>query len=158
MNKLIIMSLLMLSTVSCKYGITYGNLNELSNKKAEVVKISGEELTTENQKVITTYFASIKNLIYEFKNNSRMQSYTHKKFFSYYKNNFCENGVLGDDVYSDIMKKCTVSGFYICSDEVKYYKQMISEFKKQLTKIELTKIFENESCKEKLLNLEVINE
>lgn len=158
MNKLIIMSLLLLSTVSCKYGVTYGNMKELGNKKTEVEKISGQDLTTENQKVIREYFSTIKNLVYEFKNSSRMQTYTHKKFFNYYKNEFCEDGILGVDIYNEIMKKCTVSGFYICSDEVKFYKQMLLEAKKLLTVREKEKILENESCKEKLLNLEVINE
>jgi hypothetical protein len=158
MSKLIIMSLLLLSTVSCKYGVTYGILKDLGNKKAEVEKISSQDLTTANQKIIRAYFSSIKNLVYEFKNNSRIQSYTHKKFFNYYKNELCENGVLGEDVYSEIMKKCTVSGFYICTDEVKFYNQMLLEVRKLLTKREMAKILENESCKEKLLNLEVINE
>lgn len=158
MSKLLISLLLMLSVVSCKYGTTYESLKNISRLKVEVENVSGQDLTTENQKVIRTYFSNIKNLVYEFKNNSRMQSYTHKKFFNYYKNEFCDDGILGVDVYREIMKKCTVSGFYICSDEVKFLKEMLSEFKTFLTKSEISKILENESCKQKLLNLEVINE
>jgi len=158
MNKLLVLSLLMFSVVSCKYGTTYGNLKGLSHLKSEVENVSNQDLTTENQKVIRTYFSNIKNLVYEFKNNSRMQSYTHKRFFKYFKGEFCDKGVLGIDAYNEIMNKCTVSGFYICSDEVKFYKEMLSEIKTLFTKLEISKIIESESCKQKLLNLEVINE
>ena len=48
-----------------------------------------------------------------------MQKYVHKYFSKYYNDSFCEQFVISEEVYSEIMKKCSVSGFYICSEEVR---------------------------------------
>ena len=158
MRTIFLIPIIMLSFVSCKYGVTYGNLKDLKNKQASVELVSSEDLTIENQKLLRIYFSSIKDLIYEYKNNQRMRSYTYKKFFKYFSDDFCEEGVAGEDLYRKIMSKCTVNGFYICSDEVRYYKEMLLEAKKLFTEVEFNKILKSDVCKQKLNKLGVINE
>lgn len=154
--------LLILSSVfilsSCKYGTTFSKLKNLNNSKSEVELVSSQDLTVENQKKLRAYFSTIKDIAYEFINNSKMQKYTHKKFSRFFDEAICNDVLLDESFYSEVMKKCTVNGFYICSEEVKSYKELLVSIKKVFNENELKKITANTACKEKLSNLGVLNE
>ena len=153
---MILLSVLILS--SCKYNVTFSKLNSLEDSKNRVEKVASENITAENQVILKKYFSTIKNITYEFLSNTKMQEYTHKKFSKYFNENKCNNILLSAKVYKDILNKCTVNGFYICSDEVRAYQKVLISAKGLLRKNELKNILDNQSCKEKLVNLGVINE
>lgn len=153
---LMIISVMLLS--SCKYGTTFSQLKNLNELKKEVEAASTEELTRENQLKLRAYFSSIKDIAYEFMNNSKMQKYTHKKFSKFFSDSICSDVVLDQATYIELMNKCTVNGFYICSEEVKSYKGILVSVKKLFNEKEIEMITANESCKSKLKNLGVINE
>lgn len=154
--------LLLLSTVfalsSCKYNSTFTQIKNLETSKNKVEEISSQDLNVENQKIIRAYFSTIKDLTYEFMNNSKMQRYTHKKFSKFFNESICEKIILDEGTYTELMTKCTVNGFYICSEEVKDYKSLLIRAKKLLNESELKMISSNNLCKSKLLDLGVINE
>jgi hypothetical protein len=153
---LMIISVMLLS--SCKYGTTFSKLNTLNDLKSEVETVSSQDLTRENQLKLRAYFSSIKDIAYEFMNNSKMQKYTHKKFTKFFNESICSDIVLDQATYVELMNKCTVNGFYICSEEVKSYKGILVSLKKLFNEKEIEMITANESCKSKLKNLGVINE
>ena len=154
--KIILMGLILLSITSCKYGVTFSKLKNLSEDKVKVEQIYTQELSAENHKVLRGYFSGIKELVYEYKNNTRIQSYTHKKFNKYFSDSFCEDSLVSKEVYSELMRKCNVSRFYICSEEVKHYVAMLVEAKKLFTPSELTKVTTNNTCQTKLSDLGVL--
>ncbi len=153
---LMLMSILILS--SCKYSSTFSQLKNLKSSKDEVEVISTQELNSENQAKLRVYFSTIKDIAYEFMNNSKMQKYTHKKFTKYFEESICNDVLLGDSFYAEVMKKCTVNGFYICSEEVKSYKELLGSIKNLFNKKEIEHITRNSKCENKLKNLGVINE
>ena len=156
--KLLILSIMLISLTSCKYGRTFSDVKNLEGKKISVENIQFEELTVENQKVLRDYFSSLKEVAYEFKNNEYIQNYTHRKFFKYFDGSLCDKVLLSQATYQTIMNKCNVSGFYICSEEVKYYSQILIEVKNLLTQTEVSTIRKDQSCESKLINLGVLNE
>lgn len=153
--------LLMMATLiltSCKYGVTFNEIKSLKELKEEVEIASSEDLTQENQVKLRNYFSKIKDISYSFINNSSMQSYSQKKFLKFFNENLCDEILLDEVRYSEIMRKCSVNGFYICSEEVKSYSSMLKSVKKKLTEFQMGKIVSNKQCKAKLLNLGVIHE
>lgn len=152
----ILLSVLILS--SCKYNSTFSELKSLKESKAKVEAIAADNLTAKNQLILRTYFSSLKNLAYDFLSNSRMQQYTHKKFFNYFDDSLCEETLLDEKFYSQILKKCTANGFYVCSDEVRAYKKILSSVKNLFNENELKKMTSSDSCKTKLLSLGVLSE
>lgn len=143
---------------SCRYDGTFLRLKDLKDQKIKVEEISDAELTTENQKIIRDYFGRIKDVVYEVKNSSNIQNYTHRKFFKFFQNSFCTDFVLDNDHYSKLMAKCKVSGFYICSEEVRSYEELLKTAKSILTVVEFNEILENEKCANTLNELGVTNE
>ena len=156
--KILLLSMMLLSLTSCKYGRTYSDVKNLEGKKNSVENIQFEELDLSNQQVLRDYFSSLKEVAYEFKNNSYIQNYTHRKFFKYFDSTLCNKILLSQATYQTIMNKCNVSGFYICSEEVKYYSQILIEVKNLLTQTEISYIRKDQSCESKLQNLGVLNE
>ena len=156
--KILLLSMMLLSLTSCKYGRTFSDVKNLEEKKNSVENIQFEELDLSNQEVLRDYFSSLKEVAYEFKNNSYIQNYTHRKFFKYFDSTLCNKILLSQATYQTIMNKCNVSGFYICSEEVKYYSQILIEVKNLLTQTEISNIRKDQSCESKLLNLGVLNE
>ncbi|MCT4641210.1 MAG: hypothetical protein N4A33_02865 [Bacteriovoracaceae bacterium] len=155
-NIILISSVLFLS--SCKYGDTFNQIKSLKGLKQKVEVVSSQELTEDNQLKLKEYFSKIKDISYSYLNNPKMQRYTQRKFLRFFDENLCDEVLLDEVKYSKIMKKCTVSGFYICSEELKSYSAMLNRLKKSLTKSQLEKIVSNEQCKTKLSDLGVINE
>lgn len=153
---ILLLSILMLS--SCRYNETFSNLKSLKVAKENVEKISTEELTAENQKTLRIYFSKLKDIAYEFKNNSKMQRYTHKKFTKFYNKSFCDEFIVSEQAYSEILKKCKVSGFYICSEEVRSYKNLLLSVKRLLIEKEIKTLTSNQRCRTKLSDLGVVNE
>lgn len=153
---LLIVSFVTLS--SCKYDGTFSRVKNLKESKEKVEATVNDELTSENQALLRNYFGQIKNVIYEIKNSSKIQSYVHKKFSRFFQNSICDEILLDDDSYQKIMGKCQVSGFYICSEEVREYEALLTVSKEIFSESELSKIIEEKKCKEKLTNLGVINE
>lgn len=153
---ILLIGILMLS--SCRYNKTFSNLKDLKISKENVEKISTEELTVENQKILRTYFSNLKDIIYEFKNNSKMQKYTHRKFSKFYKDSFCDNFIVSEQAYFQILKRCNVSGFYICSEEVRTYKGLLLSAKALLTEKEQDRLNSNQKCEKKLQDLGVVDE
>ena len=153
---LFIISFIILS--SCRYDGTFSRVKNLKEGKEKVEAIVYDELTSENQALLRDYFGQIKNVIYEIKNNSKIPKYVHKKFNKYFNNTICNEILLDEVSYETIMEKCQVSGFYICSEEVREYKALLAVSKEILSESELSKVIEEEKCKEKLTNLGVINE
>jgi hypothetical protein len=149
---------MLLTITSCKYGVTFSKLKNISDNKSKVEAIYTEDLTSNNQEILRDYFVSIKDLVYEFKKNDSMQNYTNSKFSKFYRSSFCNDGLISSAIYIEIMSKCNVSGFYICSEEVKFYTEMINEASKLLRKSSLSEMFSDVSCKIKLTNLGVVNE
>lgn len=147
-----------LSLASCKYGRTFSDVKNLEGKRISVENIQFEDLNIENQKVLRDYFSSLKEVAYEFKNSSYIQNYTHRKFFKYFDSSLCDRILLSQKTYQTIMKKCNVSGFYICSEEVKYYTEILVEIKNLLTTTEVSNIRKDLGCESKLSNLGVLNE
>ena len=138
---------------SCRYGVTYNELKETKQLKLDVISSLEQDLTTENQIILKKYFERIKNIVFELDNNSKMQNYLHKYFNSYYDEAFCEDFLLSNKNYMKTINKCTKNGFYICSEEVKYYKELLTAAKKLLLKSELDRLVLSHSCKDKLLGL-----
>ena len=56
------------------------------------------------------------------------------------------------------MNKCSVSGFYICSEEARSYVDLLKSAKSLLATNNIDMILKDESCKKTLKNLGVINE
>ena len=155
-NILLMVSFVILS--SCKYDGTFSRVKNLKEGKEKIEAIVNDELTSENQALLRDYFGQIKNVIYEIRNNSKIQKYVHKKFNNFFQNSICNEIILDEDSYQTIMGKCQVSGFYICSEEVREYKALLAVSKEILSESELSKVIEEEKCKGKLTNLGVINE
>ena len=86
-NILLMVSFVILS--SCKYDGTFSRVKNLKEGKEKIEAIVNDELTSENQALLRDYFGQIKNVIYEIRNNSKIQKYVHKKF-----NNFFQNSIL----------------------------------------------------------------
>lgn len=156
--KILLLSMMLLSLTSCKYGRTFSDVKNLEEKKNSVENIQFEELDLSNQQVLRDYFSSLKEVAYEFKNNNYIQNYTHRKFFKYFDSSLCDKILLSQATYQRIMNKCNVSGFYICSEEVKYYSQILIEIKNLLTQTEISNIRKDQRCESKLQNLGVLNE
>lgn len=156
--KILIITIILISITSCKYSSTYVKLQNLSDKKIEIEAISSESLSTENHRTLREYFSTIKDLSYSFKINSKMRRYSQKKFTKYFNKDFCQNGLVSAHAYNQILNKCNVSGFYICSEEVKYYSLMLNQVRELLTSFQLNKILEDEQCETKLKELGVISE
>ena len=157
MNKILLMASFVILS-SCKYDGTFSRVKNLKESKEKVEAIVYDELTSENQALLRDYFGQIKNVVYEIKNNSKIQKYVHKKFNNFFQNTICNEILLDEVSYQSIMEKCQVSGFYICSEEVREYKALLTVSKEILSDSEFNKIIEEEKCKEKLTNLGVINE
>lgn len=156
--KLLILSIMLISLTSCKYERTFSDVKNLEEKRISVEQIQFEDLNVDNQKVLRNYFSSLKEVAYEFKNSKRIQKYTHRKFFKYFDITLCNKILLPQKTYKRLMSKCNVSGFYICSEEVKYYTQILSEMKSLLTEVEISNIRKDSICESKLLELGVLNE
>lgn len=156
--KLLILSMMLLSFTSCKYGRTFSDVKNLEGKRISVENVQFEDLDVENQKVLRDYFSSLKEVAYEFKNSKYIQRYTHRKFFKYFDKSLCNKVLLSQETYKRLMNKCNVSGFYICSEEVKYYVQILTEMKSLLTDVEISNIRSDSMCESKLLELGVLNE
>ena len=154
----ILLMIVALVLTSCKYGVTFNEIKSLKKLKEEVEIASSEDLTQENQVKLRNYFSKIKDISYSFINNSSMQSYSQKKFLKFFNENLCDEILLDEVRYSEVMKKCSVNGFYICSEEVKSYSSILKSVKKKLTEFQMGKIVSNKQCKAKLLNLGVIHE
>ena len=148
--RLILIMSLMLILSSCRYGVTFSNFKVIGEHKQNLELVYDQELTTENQKILKEYFKGIKDFLYEFKTNVNYQNYTHRKFFRYFNDSYCEDIVISKQMYETIMNKCNVRGFYICAEEVRYYTEMLKEAKKLLTELEITKINDNNNCQRKL--------
>lgn len=143
---------------SCRYDEEFSEVKELRNLKVQVEEIVDEELTMENQQIITNYFGRIKNVLYEVRSNQSIQKYTHRNFSKFYKNNFCNDFIIETENYSKLMNKCSVSGFYICSEEARSYVDLLKSAKSLLATNNIDMILKDESCKKTLKNLGVINE
>jgi hypothetical protein len=142
---------------SCKYSVTFNKFKELADDKIKVESIESQ-LNQNNHLILKKYFSQIKNTVLEVQRSTRMQKYIHKYFNSYYDEKFCDEVLLDDVKYMEILKKCYINGFYICAEEVKYYKQILIVVKKLLTEKELGKIRENKICYSKLVKLGVFSE
>jgi hypothetical protein len=154
-------TLLLILTIlisSCKYQTTFNQVKSLESLKVEVESVASQELNADNQEKLRAYFSSIKDIAYKFMTNSKMQKYTHKKFMRFFQDSICEDILVDESTYRTIMKKCSVSGFYICSEEVKSYLEILKEVKKLFKSSELKKITSNKRCESKLKKLGVINE
>lgn len=153
--KYLILIFSLISLSSCKYNITYGQFKNLATSKLDVERVSREELTEANQKVLREYFSNVKDVAYQYMSNKWMKKYVHNNFFRYYNDSFCSDLIVSEKSYQDIMKKCNVSGFYICSEEVRSYKEILLTIKKSLWTKEIDRINSDVTCREKLelLNL-----
>ena len=158
MKKLFLFLTFSIALTSCKYSDSFEQLSQLQSKKEVVEELYSEDLTEENQKLIKDYFSSIKVLVYEFKNNSKMKKYFHKKFDKFFNSQLCSSTVLDETIYESLMKKCSASGFFICAEEVRDYRDLLNSVKQLLSKKELESITSDEICKNKLVKLGVINE
>lgn len=156
--RLLTMILMITLVSSCRYDEVFSNFKSLKELKLNVEKISSEELTTENQLIIKNYFSKINDIIYEVKNSSRIQKYMHSKFDRFFENSFCKQYTLTQDIYSSLMSKCTVNGFYICAEEVRNYKNLLLISKTLFIDEEFRKITSDEVCKITLTELGVIND
>lgn len=156
--KMLIITLITLTFSSCRYGVTYSELSELKAKKEKVETTLNSDLNIENQKKLRDYFKGVKELVYDLSSNSSMQSYMHRKFFRYFSQEMCTDSVLSKKQYDVIMSKCTVSGFYICSEEVRSYSDILKTAASYLTGSELSALKEDENCKKNLLALGAIDE
>jgi hypothetical protein len=143
---------------SCRYSSTYSELKDLKTSKTKLELIPNQDLNEENQIALRTYFSGIKNVVYAFVSDTRMQEYTHRKFYKYFNESLCEDLLVSESIYKKLINKCTVNGFYICSDEVRAYKKILTSVKVLFSKKELMSITENKNCKDKLLNLGVLSE
>lgn len=153
--KLLTFFLITLSLTSCKYKASFNALNGLESKKNKIEQVYDEELTEESQEVLRDYFRSIKNLVYRVNNNSKMKKYMHKKFSKFFKSNICEKVILDESHYSSIVKKCSVNGFFICSEEVRHYKKMLEAGISLFRPNELQQIKGSQKCQQKLKKLGV---
>lgn len=145
MNKLIYI-LLALFLTSCRYADELNSLTGLEVKKAKLTEIQNENLSYENQKILRDYFVTSTRLISGLENDSRFSNYFHKKFFSYYKSDYCEKTLISKELYSHLKEKCTVSGFYICPDEFKNFEKLLSGFYSKLTELEKKEFSREVSC------------
>jgi len=156
--KILIIILITLTFSSCRYGVTYSGLSELKEKKEKVETTLNSDLNIESQKILRDYFKGVKEVVYDLSSNSSMQSYMHRKFFRYFSQQMCADSVLSKKQYDTIMSKCNVSGFYICSEEVRSYSAILRTAASYLTGSELSALKKDESCKKNLLALGAINE
>ncbi len=153
--KILIFFLVTLSLTSCRYEASFDALKSLESKKDKVEQIYTEELSEESQVVLRDYFRSIKNLTYRVNNNSKMKKYIHKKFSKFFSSDVCEKVILGESYYSSILKKCSVNGFFICSEEVRHYKKILEAGKSLFLSSELKQIKASKKCQQKLIKLGV---
>ncbi len=158
MKKNILFIVLSLLLVSCKYEESFKQLSELEAKKILVEEVLAVDLTEDGQLKIKDYFSTIKVLAYEIKDNKKMSKYLHRKFSEYYKQDFCSKSILDSEIHRLLVEKCTVSGFYICSEEMKAYKDILKSVKSVFSSEELEIIIKDQNCREKLINLGVLNE
>jgi hypothetical protein len=156
--KFLVLILVLTLVSSCRYDEVFSNLHSLKELKLDVEKISSEELTTENQIIVKNYFSKINDIAYEVKNSSRIQKYIHSKFDRFFQSSFCTDYTLDQTHYSSLMSKCTVNGFYICAEEVRNYKNLLSISKSLFTDEEFNKISSDEKCNLTLKELGLIND
>lgn len=156
--KCLMLLLISVTLFSCKYDGLYLQIPQLENKKDTVLSIYNNELNNENQLIIKNYFSSIKTLTYTISSDSKIQKYFHKKFNKYFNAKTCNNSLINNNVFQIILQKCYVNNFYICAEEVKFYKNILISLRKILSKEELALITKDEPCNNKLLSLGVIGE
>ena len=157
MNKIfLLIGLVLLS--SCRYGISYSELTGLEEAKNQVVQIQSQNLSEEDHEALKTYFGSVKNLAFELKQDIGMRNYFHRKFFSYFRPDSCEKLLLSQETYQSIMSKCEVNDFFVCSEDVKYYQEILFEVKKYLTELEITNLKKDPECLGLMSKLGVVNE
>lgn len=153
-----LLPLILIAISSCRYGVSYSELLDLEKKKEAVIEIAEKDLTLSNQRILKDYFNSIKELVYDLKNDTGMRNYFHRKYFRYFRPEMCEKLILPNSEYIEVLNKCNVSGFYICSEEVKYYKEMLLEVKKLYTDMEIQSLEREKKCWNLIKELGVINE
>ena len=152
----ILLSLLVLCFfTSCRYGTSYSEFLSLEDAKNNVELIRSKDLSQKDHEAIKEYFGKVKELAYDFKQDSYMRNYFHNKFFRYFKTDLCSKVLLSKRSHDILMNKCEVNGFFVCSEEVKYYRQILQSIKSDFTALELENFKKDRACSSTLSDLGV---
>jgi hypothetical protein len=156
MRKVIQLLFILVLSVSCRFKKEAEILKTLKISKDEVATII--DLNLETQLTIKEYFKGFTDLTYLLSTKPKLKRFLHRKLKRNYRESFCENFILANDDYEYIMKACRVDGFFLCADEVRFYKPILNVMLSLLKEKDLKKITRNLSCNLKLKNLGVLNE
>src|SRR5690606_6328191 len=115
--KILLSFLVLCFLSSCKYGVSYSEFLSLEEAKENVEQVKSRNLSQKDHEVIKKYFGKVKELAYDFKQDSYMRSYFHRNFFRYFKNDLCSKVLLSKSKYDFLVSKCEVGDFFVCSEE-----------------------------------------
>lgn len=96
--------------------------DKLSAQKTNLISlIDKRPLTDEDHANIKAYFSELKSLDKDLGLSFRYL----KRFQTYLMNvgaaTFCANSLLEKNKWTELVKRCTKNGFFLCTDEVKVY-------------------------------------
>lgn len=144
--KLLLLISLGIFLSSCRYASDLSSFETLELKKEELVKLQEESLSYQNQQVLRDYFSVATRLMTLIKEDARYSNYFHRKFFAYFKDDYCEKALISKNLYDIYSQKCSINGFYICSESFRDFKFTLEEFYKNLTQEERSKLQSNKLC------------
>jgi hypothetical protein len=146
--------LIFISLTSCKDEKSYESYLNLSEKKRKILDISNN-YGFEEQKLIGSYFETLKEIAFQIKYSKKVQKYINKKFNKYFNSKDCDEIFFGKKEYLSILDKCNVNGFYLCTEEAKYYVKILKEVKQVLKTDKVNKILSDNNCASKMKDLGV---
>ena len=156
--KVLTIFFIILFASGCKYQKELDKLDSLELDRIYLENEANTGLDAVKQEAIKKYFSNVKNLAHRLQNDNRFSRDFHRNYFAYFSDDLCSKYILDIKSWKNILNSCEVSGFFLCAEEAKYYQEILQLVRLELTDLEVESLMENSACKEKLSELEVINE
>ena len=152
--KITLIAVVLSSLISCRYEDELNEIKSLQQQKEEVLELGDFEINKESQEILMKYFERLERSVNKYKNSSKLQKYSKKYFDKYFDEKICGDVLLAPTEYEFILSKCTINEFFLCADEVRRYRNNLTQAIALADQHQIEHLKSEDRCTEILVNLE----